>query len=53
MTGLERPIPTSPTLFVREGTRREWLFVVGPQRKAAKIVNLGKFEPLVWTRRDG
>jgi hypothetical protein len=28
----------------------EWLFVVGPDGKAMRIVDFRKFEPLVWTR---
>jgi hypothetical protein len=50
MNALKRLIPMTPTSFVREGTLGDWLFVVGPDGKATKIVNLRKFEPLVWTR---
>lgn len=47
---LKRMIPMTPLAFVREDTLGEWLFVVGPDKKATGIVNLRKFEPLVWTR---
>jgi len=47
---LTRLIPLTPVAFVREGTLGEWLFVMGPDKKAAAIVNFRKFEPLVWTR---
>jgi hypothetical protein len=50
LTGLKRLIPMTPTAFVREGSLGEWLFVVGPEGKGTAIVNLRKFEPLVWTR---
>jgi hypothetical protein len=43
-------IPMSPTAFVLKGSLGEWLFVTDPQGKGTRIVNLRKFEPLVWTR---
>ena len=49
---LKRLIPLTPDTFVLEGSLGEWLFVVGADGKATKIVNLRKFEPLVWTRVD-
>ena len=47
---LKRLIPLTPLAFVREGTLGEWIFVMGPDKKATAIVNFRKFEPLVWTR---
>jgi hypothetical protein len=46
-------IPLTPLAFVREGSLGEWLFVMGPDRKATAIVNFRKFEPLIWTRAGG
>jgi ketosteroid isomerase-like protein len=43
-------IPMSQTAFVLKGSLGEWLFVTDASGKAARIVNLRKFEPLVWTR---
>jgi len=43
-------IPMSPTAFVLKGSLGEWLFVTDSQGKGTRIVNLRKFEPLVWTR---
>jgi hypothetical protein len=43
-------IPLTPDAFVLSGSLGEWLFVAGKDGKAARIVNLRKFEPLVWTR---
>jgi ketosteroid isomerase-like protein len=45
-------IPMSPTAFVLKGSLGEWLFVTDSQGKGTRIVNLRKFEPLVWTRVD-
>ena len=50
---LTRLIPLTPLAFVREGALGEWLFVMGPDKKATAIVNFRKFEPLVWTRVGG
>jgi hypothetical protein len=50
---LKRLIPLTPYAFALEGSLGEWLFVVGADGKAIKIVNLRKFEPLVWTRVSG
>ena len=47
---LKRLIPLTPDTFVREGTLGEWLFVVGPDKNATHIVNIRKFEPLLWMR---
>ncbi len=49
-SSLKRLIPLTPTAFVREGTLGEWLFVLGADGRAARIVDFRKFEPLVWTR---
>jgi hypothetical protein len=43
-------IPMSPTAFVLKGSLGEWLFATDTQGKGTRIVNLRKFEPLVWTR---
>jgi hypothetical protein len=50
VNALKRMIPLTPLAFVREGALGEWLFVMGPDKKGTRIVNLRKFEPLVWTR---
>jgi Domain of unknown function (DUF4440) len=42
-------IPLTPEAFVLSGSLGEWMFVV-EKGKATRIVNLRKFEPLVWTR---
>ena len=47
---LKRFIPLTPDAFVLQGSLGEWLFVVGPDGKAMRIVDFRKFEPLVWTR---
>jgi len=47
---LKRFIPLTPDAFVLQGSLGEWLFVVGPDGRATRIVKLRKFEPLVWTR---
>ena len=46
-------IPMSPTAFVLKGSLGEWLFVTDARGKGIRIVNVRKFEPLVWTRADG
>ena len=43
-------IPLTPDAFVLEGSLGEWVFVVDEDRKAVRILNFRKFEPLVWTR---
>jgi hypothetical protein len=43
-------IPLTPDAFVLEGSLGEWIFVAGEDRKADRILNFRKFEPLVWTR---
>lgn len=45
-------IPMTPTAFVLSGSLGEWLFVVDESGRGTRIVNLRKFEPLVWTRVD-
>lgn len=50
VNALKRMIPMTPLAFVREDTLGEWMFVLGPDKQATHIVNLRKFEPLVWTR---
>jgi hypothetical protein len=42
-------IPLTPEAFVLSGSLGEWMFVL-EKGKATRIVNLRKFEPLVWTR---
>lgn len=42
-------IPLTPEAFVLSGSLGEWMFVVD-NGKATRVVNLRKFEPLVWTR---
>jgi hypothetical protein len=43
-------IPLTPAAFVLRGSLGEWLFVVGADGRASRIVEVRKFEPLVWTR---
>jgi hypothetical protein len=43
-------IPLTPVAFVRHDTLGEFVFVVGKNGDADAIVELRKFEPLVWTR---
>jgi hypothetical protein len=45
-------VPMTPTAFVLSGSLGEWLFVVDQSGRGTRIVNLRKFEPLVWTRID-
>lgn len=45
-------IPMTPTAFVLSGSLGEWLFEVDQSGRGTRIVNLRKFEPLVWTRVD-
>ena len=42
-------IPLTPDAFVLTGSLGEWMFVV-ENDAATRIVNLRKFEPLIWTR---
>ncbi|KAA6464832.1 nuclear transport factor 2 family protein [Acidobacteria bacterium AB60] len=46
---LKRLIPIGPNVFTREGSLGEWVFCLDEKGKATKIVELRKFEPLVWT----
>lgn len=46
---LKRLIPIGPNVFTREGNLGEWIFCLDKMQKATKIVELRKFEPLVWT----
>ena len=50
LNALKRMIPLTPLAFVREGSLGEWIFVQGPDKKATRILDFRKFEPLVWTR---
>ncbi len=43
-------VPVTPTAFVVSGTLGEWLFDLDEKGKAQKIVDLRKFETLIWTR---
>jgi hypothetical protein len=43
-------IALTPVAFVLEGSLGELLFDIGSGGRAARIVELRKFEPLVWTR---
>jgi hypothetical protein len=43
-------IPLTPDAFVLTGALGEWLFVV-ENGSATRIVNLRKFEPLIWTAK--
>ena len=47
---LRRMIPMAPNAFVRAGTLGEWIFVQAHDGRPAQILNLRKFEPLVWTK---
>jgi hypothetical protein len=44
-------IPMTGDAFVLTGTLGEWLFDV-ENGKATRIINLRKFEPLIWTRTE-
>ena len=46
---LRRLVPVAPDTFVVSGTLGEWIFVVESGR-ATRIVNIRKFEPLIWSR---
>src|SRR5215470_6641577 len=43
-------VPVTPTAFVVSGSLGEWLFDLDDKGKAQKIVDLRKFETLIWTR---
>jgi uncharacterized protein DUF4440 len=43
-------VPMAPDAFVLSGSLGEWLFARDPKGRATRIVELRKFEPLVWTR---
>jgi hypothetical protein len=43
-------IPLTPDAFVLSGSLGEWMFVMGQDGKASRILDFRKFEPLVWTR---
>lgn len=43
-------VPVAPNVFVVSGRLGEWIFVTDESGKATKIVDLRKFEPLIWTR---
>lgn len=49
---LRRLIPLAPNVFVRSGSLGEWIFVTDERGRATRIVQLHKFEPLVWSRVD-
>jgi hypothetical protein len=46
---LKRLLPLTSDAFVLSGSLGEWLFVT-EKDKAVRIVNVRKFQPLVWTR---
>jgi hypothetical protein len=43
-------IPLTSDAFVLQGSLGEWMFASNQDGKATHILNLRKFEPLVWTR---
>jgi len=43
-------VPMAPNVFVVSGKLGEWIFVTDETGKATRIVDLRKFEPLIWTR---
>lgn len=45
---LRRMIPMAENVFVREGTLGEWIFALDSHGKPTRIVDLRKFEPLIW-----
>ena len=45
-------VPVAPNAFVLSGTLGEWIFVLEHGR-VGHILNLRKFQPLVWTRVEG
>lgn len=47
---LRRMIPMAPNAFVRANTLGEWIFAHARNGQPAHILNLRKFEPLVWTK---
>jgi hypothetical protein len=42
-------IPIGPNVFTREGSLGEWIFCLDEKQHVTKIVELRKFEPLIWT----
>jgi len=42
-------VPVTSDAFVLSGSPGEWIFVL-EEGKAVRILNLRKFQPLVWTR---
>ena len=46
-------IPLTSDAFVLSGSLGEWIFVSNEKGKVTRILNLRKFEPLVWTRVEG
>lgn len=49
---LQRLIPLAPDAFVVSGALGDWIFVSDAHGRATHIVELRKFEPLIWTRVD-
>jgi len=47
---LARMIHMASNVFVREGTLGDWIFTLDADGKPSKLIELRKFEPLVWTR---
>jgi len=45
-------VPITPLAFVLSGSLGEWLFVPDRDGHISRIVDLRKFEPLVWSRVD-
>lgn len=50
---LRRLIPLAPDAFVVSGALGDWIFVRDAHGRTTHIVELRKFEPLIWTRVDG
>jgi len=47
---LAHMIAMASNVFVREGTLGDWIFTLDADGKPSKLIELRKFEPLVWTR---
>ena len=47
---LRRLIPLTPNAFVLSGQLGEWMFLTDERGRATRILELRKFETLVWTR---
>ena len=43
-------IPMASNVFVRKGALGELIFISDEEGKATRIVDLRKFQPLIWTR---